>query len=204
MKAPNNSCSCKREVGSYMPRLEGLKTWKPSSAVLVMSPGMCRCQCSSLTLVCPACTNKSCGGMSAGVVALLPSAAMSAAMAASSSGSLSSARSQTMVSLSTEVVASMEDSWGHHSTLVTAALWCLKCATNSEGLKLRRSQMRSVPSSPPDASMYEVEWFHDTTFTSASCARTFSIGSVRCRRSHTKMCLSTLEEMNTSGSVGLH
>ena len=50
-------------------------------------------------------------------------------------------------------VASMEPSYGHHSTAVMAARWYENDVSYCPDAKVRRSQMRSVPSSPPDAIM---------------------------------------------------
>jgi hypothetical protein len=113
--------------------------------------------------------------------------------------------------LSAPVVASIEPSYGHHSTLVTLRLWKAKLLTwppwvawarkvksgvsksrgvsvercgwyeacvNGVGgvgelltwLKLLRSQIRRIPSSAPDASMYATDRFQLMTLTSVSCA----------------------------------
>ena len=78
-----------------------------------------------------------------------------------------------------EAVASIELSCGHHSMLVTGFAWWLKAATwlSSE----RRSHTRSEQSSLPDASMNVVRRFHDSTLTSAACASTASCGLLRSR-----------------------
>jgi hypothetical protein len=64
---------------------------------------------------------------------------------------------------------------------VMGCLWYEKPATNVSSLKLRRSQIRKVPSSPPEANMHVVNRDHDSTLTSALCAWTVKAGAAPCR-----------------------
>ena len=100
----------------------------------------------------------------------------------------------------------MAESNGAQSTDVTGARWKVKFATNCglDSLKLRRSQMRSDPSSAPVATMQLASLFHDMTLTSASCVLTRSAGLARMRASHTHTVWSAEHDMKTSRSPGDH
>lgn len=71
-------------------------------------------------------------------------------------------------------------------------------------LKVRRSQIRKVPSSAPEASMQVARLFHEMTFTSVACAVSESAGWCRVRVSQMRRLLSTEQLANTVASVGDH
>mmetsp|Transcript_1980 Transcript_1980/g.5032 ORF Transcript_1980/g.5032 Transcript_1980/m.5032 type:complete len:356 (+) Transcript_1980:499-1566(+) len=179
--------------------LDALNIVKPTPSVEPMRPGICGCQWHSFRSCCPMCKNRSCAGSSSGAIAL-PSGARDA----SSSGSRSSARSHTASWLSAAELASMDPSYGHHSMPVTWLRWNPKLLTWPSCVKLRKSQIRTEPSSAPLASIYVTSPFQLMTFTSESCALTLIMGLLRSRVSQMRMVWSTLALANTVSSVGLH
>ena len=92
------------------------KTLKPLAAVLMMTPGICGCQCNSLISCCPWWINNSCGGTSGSVSVVV---------------SLSTAKSHCVNWSSEPEAANTELSVGCHSIDVIGAVWCLKMPTAS-------------------------------------------------------------------------
>ena len=91
-----------------------LNILKASLAVLMITPGNCVCQCSSLISFCPWCTNSSCDGTSSWLPAELE-------LIGISSGS--TAKSQIVSRSSAAETASTELSFGFHSSDVIGAVW---------------------------------------------------------------------------------
>lgn len=149
-----------------------LNTLKPSNAVEITAPGNCGCQWTSLTSLCPWCTNSSCGGTSR------PPSGVSS-MAPDSSSSCSTPRSHRVIWSSAPDAANIESSVGCHSMEVMGARCQLKAATGVGSgpvvlwtqrsqhatseyslesithpffFTFRKSQVLIPPSSPPDSS----------------------------------------------------
>jgi len=84
---------------------------KVSIAVLMITPGSCECQWSSLISFCPWCTNSSCAGTSSSELAVV------------TASSDSTAKSQIVSRSSAADTASTELSFGFHSSDVIGAVW---------------------------------------------------------------------------------
>ena len=97
-----------------------LKMLKSLSAVLIITPGSCGCQCSSFMFIWPQCWNRSCGGTSG----------------SSSSGpsSRSTLKSQMVIWLSAPDTARTLESSGFHSREVMSPVCCSKVAIGLMGL----------------------------------------------------------------------
>merc|ERR1712036_185824 len=168
-------------------------TLKPLAAVLMITPGICLCQCTSLISVCPMWINNNCGGMSF-------------SDGSTFSAPRSTAKSQMEIWLSDPDAVNTELSVGCHSTDVIGALWCLNVATGVLFFSCRKSQTLITPSSPPETIKGSF-LFHEMTLTSASCAfatvNIFAFDPTRFA-SQIRMDLSTEHEAKTFCSLGLH
>jgi len=133
----------------------------PLDAVLIMSPGICLCQWSSLISVCPWCMNNSCGGNS-----------FTSDSSQSLMLSFSTAKSQSVSWLSSPEAANTVPSVGCHSTEVMCEMWCLNAAIGFGAFDLNclKSHILITPSSPPEAMNVFSVLFQEITLISESWA----------------------------------